>query len=434
MGDGAAREPRLLQQQGVQARQEQRAVPGLLQAMALLPLPQEAVEAAVQQALADNPMLERSPIAPCPGCGRRAARCDRCAPASRGSGRLLAETPFETFEAMAGCEIRSSCRAVLPVVIDHLTSRGLLDRDPAEIATLHSLSQDDVEEAVRAIKAVGPAGLAERSLTDLLAAQAREMVLAGSAAGWLVDLIQVHLPALARGDVRGVATSLGVTPDRVTEALRLIRRRLRPAVPIQREVRPARPLPPDVFVYRDSAGELSVEVADSAWFGLRVAAVPDELRGDPEASAWLALHERAARQLLHQVDARAGTLHRVAIAAVRRQQGFFARGPAGHQPLTRTEVAIGLGLHPSTVSRTVAGKTLRCPDGEIVALADLFGGGTAIRARLLQELARDARRSDAQLAAALSASGFPVARRTVAKYRSELGIRPAGHGDRLDRT
>jgi RNA polymerase sigma-54 factor len=88
-------------------------------------------------------------------------------------------------------------------------------------------------------------------------------------------------------------------------------------------------------------------------------------------------------------------------------------------------VAAALGLHPSTVSRCVAGKALRCPNGDVVALADLLGGAVALKARLA-ELATANRWSDTRLVQALADSGHRVARRTVAKYRAELGIAAGG--------
>ncbi len=180
-----------------------------------------------------------------------------------------------------------------------------------------------------------------------------------------------------------------------------------------------------MFVYRTPAGGLEVEVPDSAWFGLRVAEVQPVVRADAAASSWLADHERAAQELLRQVDVRGGVLRRVATYLVSCQASYFERGVAAHVPLTRTAVAGELGLHPSTVSRCVAGKTVRRPDGKLIALADLLGGAVAIKARLA-ELAATGRFSDAQLCQALADSGHLVARRTVAKYRAELGIAAGG--------
>jgi RNA polymerase sigma-54 factor len=181
---------------------------------------------------------------------------------------------------------------------------------------------------------------------------------------------------------------------------------------------------PDVFVDRDRHGHLVVEVADSRWFGVRLAAVPATVRQDAAAVAWLLSHRRAAKDLVRRLDVRAAVLRGVATVTVARQAGYFDRGPAGHVRLSRVDVAAELGLHPSTVSRAVAGKVLRCPDRSLIPFADLFGGAVAVKARIV-ELTAGRRLSDTELCAELSTAGFAVARRTVAKYRAQLAI-PAG--------
>ncbi len=333
--------------------------------------------------------------------------------------------PFDTLEAAAACEVRSDCRVALPVVIAHLTGRGLLDAEPDQIATAHGLAPPVVAEAVRAIKAAGPVGVAETSVVALLLAQARALVTAGQAAPWIVELVRDHLEAVAAGDTAIVARQLRISPQAVEAAFRLVRARLRPLAVVEVPERPESAGVPDVFVYRSRSGTLEVEVPDSDWFGLGLADVHPTLRADADASAWLAGHERAARELLRQLDTRASVLRRVATYLVDRQAGYFERGAAAHVPLTRTEVAAELGLHASTVSRCVAGKTLRRPDGQLVPLADLLGGAVAIKARIA-ELAATGRVSDARLCRALADSGHIVARRTVAKYRAELGIAAGG--------
>lgn len=402
-----------------------RAVAGLLQAMALIPLAHDALEARVTRAVAENPMLRRAQQISCPVCGSRriAGRCPRC-PQAAPIGREPVVNPFETLEALAGCQVASAHRNAVPVVIDHLTARGLLDSEPAQIAADHALPLAAVEAAVQAIREVGPAGIAQRTVSELLAAQAQQLVSAGQAQPWLVDLVRDHLPAIADDDPQSPAEQLGVPAAAVAEAFDLVRSRLRPMALPDRE--PEGPPPsPDVFVYRDAAGELTVEVIDSRWLGLRVAAVPAAVRSDPAAVAWLEEHRRQAATLLRQIDSRATVLHQVATCAVSRQAGFFTRGRSGHRRLTRTEVAHELGLHPSTVSRAVTAKIVRCPDGRLIEFAALFGGGVAIQ-DLIRQLTERQRLSDSQLCSALAAQGYVVARRTVAKYRAQLGIAAAG--------
>ena len=233
--------------------------------------------------------------------------------------------------------------------------------------------------------------------------------------------MQDHLAAVAPGWLPVAPWCNGVTPTMIEAALELVRRRLRPFAWFEDSTRDAPPRLPDVLVHRSPEDQLEVEVPGSAWFGLRVVDLSAEIGDSGEARSWLAKHERAARQLVRQIDARADVLARVTALAVTHQRAYLQVGDSGHRSLTRTAVANELGLHPSTVSRAVRDKWLRLPAGEVVELARLFGKGVAARAalRLLLDR-RPTRPSDARLQQELADKGTDIARRTVTKYRHGL--------------
>lgn len=404
-------------------RQEQRPLAGLLQATALLTAGQSDLVAAAERHLAENPMLVRRPGSACPGCGRHrlAGRCPGCRGASPVRAAEPSHAPLEALEVLARCEARGDGVAAVPLVVAHLGDRGLLDTDPADLALRHGLPVSHVDEAVRAVRAAGPAGIAQRTVRDLLRAQAEDLAERRLAPAWLPQLVGDHLEAVAAGAVDDVAAALGLDPADVRVGFDLVRRRLRPwATPP-----PARdPGPPplaDVVVVRTSDGGLDVEVPNSDWFGLGAAAVPARLRADAVAAGWLAGHRAAALAFLAQLDTRAAVLSRVARHTVLAQRAMFDQGPAHQADLSRSRVAMALGLHPSTVSRAVSGKTVRGPRGETFPLADLFGSGAAARRRIAALLV-ERPHSDSELATALAGEGLAVARRTVAKYRSQLGL------------
>ncbi|QCU76975.1 hypothetical protein E7744_01085 [Citricoccus sp. SGAir0253] len=407
-------------------RTEHRAVPGLVQALGLLTTTQAGLVELTERALQDSPVLERADGAPCPGCGRHTAGgpCRRCRHLAH--GRELHEDTdagtdqFRTLEAQARLEVRPGHGAELTVVLGHLTERGLLDAPVREIARLHGLEPGRVAEALRAVRAAGPPGLGAPDVTTLLAEQAAALVAAGSAPAWTADVVASCLPEVADDDPAGAARRLGITPAQAAQAFEVVRRRLRPAVRWDEAEPPAR-VPADVFVYRAADGGLDVEVPASAWFGLAIAPVPAAVAASAEARAWLRGHEDRARRLLAQIDARASVLERVARAAVGFQRGFLEAGADRHRPLTRTALAHELGMHPSTVSRAVKDKWMRVPEGRVEPLALLFGTSVAARAALAR-LLREAggHRTDALLSGELGHRGFPVARRTVAKYRASL--------------
>jgi RNA polymerase sigma-54 factor len=410
---------------------ELRALPGLLKALGMLAMTHHEVAVATEHSLAGNPVLERMDGHPCPGCGRHvtSGSCYRC----RGKGTVSqfqdgAEPgidPFQTLEADAGLEVRSDCRHGLEYVLAHLTPRGTLDAEPEEIARSHGLGLEQVQEALRALKAVGPPGIASTSVAALLAAQAEVLVAGGGVPDWLPRLVSEHLGDLAEGSIAAVVCAMGITEHQVMTGLALIRDRLRPFAAWETSANEDRPPTADVFLYRRPDGSFEVEVPDGDWFGLRVVNLSEGLRPSPEAKRWLAEHELAAQRLIYQVDRRANVLLRITECAVAHQKDFLDHGNGHHRPLTRTAVAQEIGLHPSTVSRAVSGKRLRLPSGAVADLSRLFGKGQAPRAALEVLLAAaPGAMSDDELRGELARNGFEIARRTVNKYRRSL--RPDG--------
>ncbi|GAB3377798.1 RNA polymerase factor sigma-54 [Lysobacter fragariae] len=146
-------------------------------------------------------------------------------------------------------------------------------------------------------------------------------------------------------------------------------------------------------------------------------------------------HLQEARWLLKSLEARGETLLKVMRCLLHQQAAFLEFGDSALRPLTLREVAAEIGLHESTVSRAVSRKYARTPRGT-VPLRSFFASGidtgaggeassTAIQAMIRQLIdAENPRKplSDARLAESLKATGVPVARRTVAKYREAMSI------------
>jgi RNA polymerase sigma-54 factor len=147
---------------------------------------------------------------------------------------------------------------------------------------------------------------------------------------------------------------------------------------------------------------------------------------------------RSATWLIDAITQRRSTLLKVVEVVLERQRDWFDQGPGHLKPLPMTDVADKLGVHVATVSRAVSGKWLQTPRG-LVELRKFFTGGTetedgqsvsweAVRTMLQEEVDAEDKvhpLSDEALAARLKARGVTIARRTVVKYREQMGIQPA---------
>jgi RNA polymerase sigma-54 factor len=159
---------------------------------------------------------------------------------------------------------------------------------------------------------------------------------------------------------------------------------------------------------------------------------------DDETRRYLKDKIRSAESFIRNVERRKDTVSRIASIILEVQHEFFENGKGPLVPLRLEDVAVELGVHLSTVSRGVTGKYMATPYG-LFELKHFFSGGyrtstgvdiaaTTVKARLKELLlAEDPERplSDQRLAHLLAEEGVTVARRTVAKYREELGIEPS---------
>src|SRR5437588_7840554 len=136
-------------------------------------------------------------------------------------------------------------------------------------------------------------------------------------------------------------------------------------------------------------------------------------------------HSDQAKFFIDCIYRRWRTLKRVAQLVVDYQQEFLEKGIRYLRPLTRAEVANRLNLDEGTVSRTTANKYALLPNGRLIPFSDFFDGSLSVEdmlRELIQSEEPNHRLSDEELARLLTARGTLLARRTVTKYREEMGI------------
>jgi len=318
-------------------------------------------------------------------------------------------------------------------IIGNLDDNGYLCCSPAEMALATGNPKPAVEEMLRTVQSLDPPGIAARDLRECLTIQARAMGLGPLPAG----IIDNHLEDLASGRYRKIAREQRVPVRSVLEARDVVLR-LDPKPGARFSGEAATYVYPEVVV-RKAAGQPAVSFNENALPRIRWNSFYRRLigTGEPEARSYLLEQLRKARAFLRSIEQRKQTMLRVMECVSARQSGFFAEGPGHIEPLTMKDVAEELGVHESTVSRCVSNKYVDTPYG-IYPCRMFFSPGVRGDERnvsqdsvkkVIQELivSEDPRNPlvDQEISTELLRRGVHVARRTVSKYRSLLGIQPS---------
>lgn len=308
---------------------------------------------------------------------------------------------------------------------------GFLAQEDLDGLTEMKIPHAMVEQALDLIQSLEPAGVGARDLPECLVLQLSRQKAPvphamDIAAGFLTELSRKHYGAISR--------ALGITPAEVQAAEKAIAA-LDPHP--GRAFQPAEPavyVRPDVFIV-ELDGELRVMLNEYYLPRITVSGYYSNLAkasDDPETRSYLREKLRQSKWLLDSLERRGSTLRRCAQAVLDTQRAFFEGKTAELTPMSLSRLAEGLGLHPSTVSRAVRDKYLQCRQGTY-PLRYFFSraaGGQgisrqAVKQRLLLRIKEEDPvhpLSDQTLCELLEREGIPLARRTVAKYRMELGI------------
>lgn len=335
------------------------------------------------------------------------------------------------------------------ILIDALEPTGYLGEDLESIAARHGLPVDRLEEALPIVQRLDPPGVGARNARESLLLQLRALREEGGFAnplegGEIAERLLAdysHLLDGGRSTLRQLATKLRVSIDRVAAALDLLRSlKPFPAAGLLPTTVPV--VLPDFTVWRTGEGDLTISlnreiiptVRCTEHYARHVLSRLTDPQQREVALRWL----MEARRIERGVWRRNLTLERLGETLLEVQADFFRFGPQALRPLSLEDVAGRLGLHKSTVSRALRGKYVETPRG-VFPLAALFSarvrakaGGQDVSTRAVKERIRSliatespsTPLSDAAIQQVLSREGIHLSRRTIAKYRAELGIPP----------
>lgn len=335
--------------------------------------------------------------------------------------------------------VDSSTHAAALEIIGNLDEDGFLRAELSEIATATHVSLPIATQALTLVQSFHPPGIAARDLPESLLLQLHSR---GRDDSLEARILQHHFDLLGRRKFTEIAAACAVPVDSILAASETIARLSpRPAAAFAPD-RPDLVVRPEASFVRD--GDRWVAQLDGDLLPrLRISDLYKDLLGDGSADeqtrTYLRERIRSARFLLQSLERRQETLHKLLEVVGRRQADYFTQGPSGIHPLTMAEVAREVDVHETTISRAVANKYVRTPFG-VVPLRFFFatavGGAhttapavanTSVKQVLTEILGRENSAkpySDATLQEMLQERGIAVARRTLAKYRAELGILP----------
>ena len=323
-------------------------------------------------------------------------------------------------------------------IIGNLDDAGFLKVPLVEVAQSAQVDYEIAQKALTLIQSFDPVGVAARDLRECLLIQLERLGKSGELEAVMVGQ---YLSELGRKKYQDIARGLKVPLERVQAAAQFIAT--------------LQPRPGSAFSSDDKQNVVQAELAVSKngddWVvimnddpvpRLRISDTYKDLLvnngHDPSLREYLKEKIRAGKFLIKCLHQRQTTIFNIATEIVKRQRAFFDEGVAHLKPLTMNQVAEVVGVHETTVSRAIANKYVQTPFG-LFDLKYFFTPGyqtasgevmsnTSVKDAISELIARESTHkplSDQEIVKILGERGIPLARRTVAKYRAELGLLPS---------
>ena len=324
------------------------------------------------------------------------------------------------------------------MLIGELNADGRFVGSIPDLVMVSGESEEKIVSLLGRIMQLDPPGCGARTPQECLLAQLDK--LDGSPYKEEVrELIERHFEDIAQGRIAAIERDMGISHERYADLLVALRTLdPRPGRAYDLAGKSVSYVNPEVHAVR-SDGHWVARVDDRSLPDVHISPKYLKMLSDPaadaETKAYIRERVAAANSIVEAIVHRQDTITSIAQAIFDAQPGFFEQGLKGLKPLTMQEIADKVGVHHATVSRTVRDKYASTPKGT-VELRKFFTSGMttatgeqvttdSVRARIREMIsAEDPAHplSDEKISATLKSEGFPVARRTVAKYRAELGI------------
>lgn len=335
----------------------------------------------------------------------------------------------EHLMAQAGTSLSGRDLFLAQQIIEQIEATGYLGADLLAMAHRLGVPMSDMEGALNTVQRFDPTGVGARDLSECLALQAKEADRYDPCMAKLID----NLDLVAKGAFDQLKRMCRVDDEDLRDMLVELRGYdPKPGCRFENEDSVA--VTPDIFVTARGQG-WAIELNSANLPRLLInRTYVAELGQDKAAKAWLNDCMADANWLIKAMDQRQRTIVKVATEVVKQQEGFFRKGVAHLRPLTLRQVADAIEMHESTVSRVTSNKYLSCERG-LFDLKYFFSSGVqsadgdgasaeAVKSHIKTLIDGEGVKilSDDTLVDLLTAKGFDIARRTVAKYREAMGI------------
>lgn len=322
-------------------------------------------------------------------------------------------------------------------LVGSLDDRGFLTQSLPDIALQTALPLDAVQNAHAMLQTFEPAGIGAADLQECLTLQ---LVAKGRGESLAARIVRNQFPLLIRRRIPDISRRAAANLEDVQAAVAEIGT-LDPAPGRKFAEDNNRVVVPDVTVERDG-DDWHISLNSDYIPRLRISNTYKEMIAKGTLSRqerdYIRERMRSGRFLINSIEQRQQTIERITREIIKVQEPFFDEGVAKLQPLTMTQIADTVGVHETTVSRAIANKYIRTPHGVFDFKFFFTPGyqsdaGSSVSNTSVKEMIHDLvdledksrPYSDQELVTKLQDKGLKIARRTVAKYREELGLLPS---------
>ncbi|UDQ97485.1 RNA polymerase factor sigma-54 [Lentisphaerota bacterium WC36G] len=327
-------------------------------------------------------------------------------------------------------EVFENCTQIIAALDDD----GYLRSHIADLAMVTMIEVSKLEEALSIVQKLEPVGVGARDLRERLLLQLETQ---GEKKSLCYQLVDQYMDKLGSNQLPFIARKLKISMYELADVIDEIKN-LQPVLRVS-EQKIDEYVKPEVFVEEDELGNHNVRLNNEMLPNLYVSNQYRQLLMQEDVSKetknYIKEKLNSGMFLINSIIQRQQTIKKIVKAMVEFQSEYFIHGEDRMRPMTMLQIADKIGVHETTVSRTVSGKYLQGPHG-LIALRAFFstgyvdGNGMSVSKNVVKEIIKnliakeDARKplSDSKISEMLQENGYNVARRTVAKYRISMNI------------